>query len=222
VPSDEIVVLANSKKLNGRCVAGISTKSGKWVRPVSDLPRGELKPHHYEIDDRSPEVLDIVRFGFEEHLEDPIQPENVLLNDDEWQSLDRLDPKRAYRRLRSHISTDPLLFGDNGKYIAEDVAEEGVDESLTLVEPEDELEFRVRGLNGGRQARVVFRLGSEQYDLPVTDPVAEGQIKAAGVGRHAPGAIGFPTSGRVLLTVSLGEPFEDCCWKLVAAVVFLG
>jgi hypothetical protein len=221
VPTDEIVVLANSTKLNGRCIAGISTKSGKWVRPVSDLPRGELRPYHYEIDDREPEVLDIVRFGVKRRLKDPAQPENFLLDDKEWQQAERFDPESSYAWLEPHISSDPLLFGDCERSIEEDVAKAGVDASLVLVEPEGELAFRVREFNGTRKARVVFDLESECYDLPLTDPAAASRVRQAGLGRHGPGDVGFPTDGHVLLTVSLGEPFEDQRWKLVAALIFV-
>jgi hypothetical protein len=221
MPTEEIIVLANSKKLNGRCVAGISTASGEWLRPVSDLPRGELKAYHYEMDDHAPAVLDIVRFGFEKRLEEPAQPENVLLDEEDWQQVGGIDPEDAYTRLRPHLSTGPLLLGDNEPDVAEDVAAAGMAGSLALVEPNDEIEFEVWTYRGRRKARVIFRLGAEQYNLPVTDLAAEPRIKAAGNGSHRLGDVGFPGDGRVLLTVSLGEAFNGKHWKLVAAIIFL-
>lgn len=221
MPTEEIVVLANSRKLNGRCVAGISTRSGKWVRPVSDLPRGELKPYHYEIGNRSPEVLDVVRFGFEKNVADPAQPENVLLDDEDWQLAGRVDPSKAYAQLQAHLSTDSVLLGSNDRYMEESVAEAGVEASLALVEPDGELEFIVRDFNGTRRPRVVFQLGAEQYNLPLTDPSSGSCVKAAGLGRHGLADVGLPTGGHALLTVSLGEPFEGRRWKLVAALIHL-
>ena len=37
-----LLVLANSKKFNGRCIAGIDLDSGKWIRPVSNTEHGEF------------------------------------------------------------------------------------------------------------------------------------------------------------------------------------
>ena len=37
-----LLVMANSKKLKGRCIAGIDIDTGKWVRPVSNNEHGEF------------------------------------------------------------------------------------------------------------------------------------------------------------------------------------
>jgi hypothetical protein len=40
-----IVCLANSRKMNGRCIAGRELNEGKagaWIRPVSDRPHHEV------------------------------------------------------------------------------------------------------------------------------------------------------------------------------------
>lgn len=61
-----IVVLANSRKPPGRCVAGIELVDGhpsEWVRPVGDLSGAGLKPWERRLPDESePLPLDVVDF----------------------------------------------------------------------------------------------------------------------------------------------------------------
>jgi hypothetical protein len=55
MPNKRIVVLANSVKKSARCVAGReatlgeSIKIGRWYRPISDEPEGELLPKHMTL-----------------------------------------------------------------------------------------------------------------------------------------------------------------------------
>src|SRR5882724_4930608 len=128
-----MIVLASSRKLAGRCIAGISTKSGQWVRPVSKI-RGGLRKFQCEVDGRWPELFDIVRFDYEDCLEDPAQPENVLIDGREWGLAGRLDPQDAYARFAADLEPGPELLGNRGKAVKEDIAAEGVEASLALVE----------------------------------------------------------------------------------------
>ena len=59
----KIVCLANSWKLNERCIAGIDISSGNWVRPVCDslYPEDGRVPRSVRlISDKEPKVLDIL------------------------------------------------------------------------------------------------------------------------------------------------------------------
>lgn len=186
MPTEEILVLASSRKLGGRCVAGI-TRSGEWVRPVSGRPQGLFKAE-CAIEGRWPEVLDVVRFGFSEHLEDPAQPEN------------------------------------RGKAVTEDDAAEGVEASLTLIEPESGVIFSMRPPeeeHGKYKPRVVFNFASKRYDLVLTDVPLEEAVRRAGVGEHMAEDLEIGDTDRALLTVSLGEAHNGWHTKLAAAVLFL-
>ncbi len=56
----DIICLANSRKLTGRCVAGLRTDGMGWVRPVSALPDGTLSMKDYTLDHGNEvELLDI-------------------------------------------------------------------------------------------------------------------------------------------------------------------
>ena len=62
--SYDIVCLANSRNHGGRCVAGLRTDGGGWLRPVGQLPDGTLYPSDYHLNDLTePGALDVIRVG---------------------------------------------------------------------------------------------------------------------------------------------------------------
>ena len=80
----------------------------------------------------------------------------------------------------------------------------------------DELELGVFAPGeafGNRKRRVQGRFGhaGRQYALWVTDPVCERRYLAKLDGDYR--------FGRCFLTISLGEPFQEHCYKLIAAVI---
>jgi hypothetical protein len=223
MPTEEILVLASSKKRGGRCVAGI-TKSREWVRPVSGGPNG-LFQAQCGVEGRWPEVLDVVRFGYvEPPLEEPAQPENVLIDGSRWELTGTLPREEAYERLTDSLAAGPLLLGNRGKAVAEEKAAEGLNASLALIEPDSEISLLMRPPEeewGKFKPRVVFTFGSKVYDLPLTDIPTERAVKAVGVGEYSPQELGFDASGPTLLTVSLGGAYNGWHHKLAAAVLFL-
>jgi len=203
-------------------VAGIN-KAGHWVRPVSGGHRGLLLTE-CGIDGEWPEVLDVVRFGYVERLEDPVQPENLLIDDSDWELRKKIPPKGAHERLGSYLDQGPRLLGNRGAAVKEDEAVENGDGSLALIEPPAEISLLMRHPDeehGKLKPRVAFQFGRRGYELPLTDVPIEKAVKAAGVGEYSPHDLGFDASGRVLLTISLAEEFNDWHHKLVAAVLFL-
>src|SRR5690349_16723407 len=87
-----IVCLANSRKLSGRCIAGIElagTRRDGWIRPVSDREHQEVSEHERQYDDGSdPKLLDIMDVPLIEARPKEYQREN-------W----RLDPERYWERV---------------------------------------------------------------------------------------------------------------------------
>lgn len=222
MPSEDILVLASSKKHGGRCVAGIN-RSGDWIRPVSGGHHG-LFFAQCGVDGRWPALLDVVRFGYERRLEDPAQPENFLIDGSPWELCGQVSRVEAYRRLRRFLAEGPALLGNRGRAVPEDEAAENDEASLALVEPASPISFLMRSPeeeHGKLRPRVVFEFGGRRYDLPLTDVPVEKAVKAAGVGEHTPADLGLDTSGRVLLTISLGEAFDGWHYKLAAAVLAL-
>jgi Dual OB-containing domain len=222
MPSEEILVLASSRKYGGRCVAGIN-KAGQWVRPVSGGHHG-LFLTQCGIGGEWPEVLDVVRFGYVERLEDPVQPENLLTDDADWELRRKIPPGKAYERLVGYLDRGPRLLGNRGAAVKEDEAVQNADGSLALIEPAAGLSLLMRPPeeeHGKLKPRAVFSFGRRRYELPLTDVPIEEAVKAAGVGEYSPRDLGFEAAGRVLLTISLAEAYHDWHHKLAAAVLFL-
>jgi hypothetical protein len=223
MPLDEMLVLACSKKWGGRCVAGISKRTGGWVRPVSRGPHGELTPYHYRIDGRDIEPLDVVRLEHGENLGDPTQPENVEVGATRWQLLGEVGSAKAGGVLARHLTDGPRLLGNRGSAVPEDEAMRGVEASLALVRTES-LELRLEAPREGAsrpRPRAGFDLAGQRYDLALTDYLVAPRLTRAGLGAHVPGDLGLPVNADVHLTVSLAEAREGWCTKLVAAVLFL-
>lgn len=215
-------MLASSKKLGGRCIAGI-TRSGDWVRPVSGLPQGLFKPE-CEVDGRWPEVLDVVRFGYTEDLADPAQPENVLIDDSPWELRKQLARDEAYGWLSRFLDTGPALLGNRGKAMTAEDAAKGVEASLALIEPTSGVSLVMRPPEkefSQYRPRVVFEFGSKEYDLVVTDLPVRQAVRAAGVGEYSLADLGFEKGGPTLLTISLGEEHDGWHTKLAAALIYL-
>lgn len=79
-----IICLANSRKINGRCVAGKEIAGGKigaWIRPVSSQPAGELseKDRCYE-NCHDPKLLDVIRIPMIKAQPHGCQTENHLID----------------------------------------------------------------------------------------------------------------------------------------------
>jgi hypothetical protein len=224
MPTQEMIVLANSRKMGGRCVAGISLQSEEWVRPVSSRPEGELSPRDCAIDGRPPRTLDVVRFQYRRRLGDLAQPENVLIDGGDWELLGEVEPAEAYERLRPYLSPGPGLLGGTEKGVSEAaVAQQGLKASLALVEP-DSIEFVSREPfhpGGPRKARAVFELRSQRWDLGITDSVVAPPLRRLESGVYSPTDLGFPTPGHILLTISITEPLDGMRWKLAPAVHLL-
>ena len=86
-----IICLANSYKHGGRCIAGIELKTGKWVRPVSNIEGKAITRDVRLIQASEPrprDVLEIPLGNCGPH--EGCQPENVLLRPGRWTKLDRV------------------------------------------------------------------------------------------------------------------------------------
>lgn len=217
-----MIVLANSRKPGGRCVAGISMDSGVWIRPVTARSStGALSERDCRVGNRMARPLDVVRFAYSSRVGDPAQPENVTIEEQDWELLREISPAVAYPLLRPHLAPGPALLGGTEKGVDDRVAKAGMDASLTLVEP-DSITFRAQDnpFKPVRQARAIFEIAGQRYDLSITDRVVAPVVKQLEDGDYTAGQLGFE-GGHTVLTVSLAESFKGAFWKLAAAVLFL-
>lgn len=221
--SVDLICLANSYKHNRRCVAGLRADGGGWVRPVSDRERGELDSQQYQYPDRSePKVLDVIRVGLLNRRPQPHHPENWLIDGSEWKPVQRPASKQYYAEVVADaVSPDPLLFGGAEHRVSERQFERrAARESLVLVQP-GEIAWHLEPdpQDGRNPARVKFQLGHVEYDLPLTDPEFRRLLSGLSPGTHSTRELRIPQGRKLLLTISLTEPFNGFCYKLVAGVV---
>jgi hypothetical protein len=129
-----------------------------------------------------------------------------------------------FPKLHSTIPNDPLLLGSAQSRIAEAAASQ-LTSSLALVLPSSPRWYINRDRHDRLQPRVIFELDRQRYDLPVTDPLWIPQIirklSQAEPRSSAQEKIGISKNWKVLLTVSLSEPFNGYCYKLAAAMVVM-
>lgn len=217
-----IVCLANSRKLQGRCIAGRELVSGRpaaWIRPVSDREHEEVSEYERQYQDGSdPRVLDIMDVPLLEPRPKGYQQENWLLDPNEywvrvgrmsWDELDHLADKSGPLWLNGYHTSN----GQNDRIPLDQAAT--LRSSLMLVRA-DAIRLRVFKPgeafgNPKRRVQAQFSFGGNEYALWVTDPIIEREYLARDDGNYA--------LGESYLTISLGEPFDGHCYKLVAAVI---
>ena len=219
----QIVCLANSRKLAGRCIAGrewtVETGGGNWVRPVSKRDNQEVSEYERQYEDGSdPQVLDIVEVPILEPKPHSYQTENWLLDDEYyWQKVGRFSP------LELPKLTDPVeplwidgcstYNGRNDKIPLESASE--LFSSLRLIRvPKLKLSVFAPGEAFGNTKRRVqgqFDHAGNRYALWVTDPGYEKAYLAKLNGTYA--------LGKCYLTISLGEPYKGDCYKFIAAII---
>ncbi|MBI4492216.1 MAG: hypothetical protein HY690_05430 [Chloroflexi bacterium] len=222
MPVVELVCLANSRKYGGRCVAGLRTDGGGWVRPVARGEQGTLFPQHYTLNDgTAARLLDVLRVELVEPRPEPHHPENWLMGRRRWELVARPGGAHLAPLLRAHLARGPELLGSKfDRAPFESFSTTPAEASLALVAPDD-LAWSIRASLSGRwQARATFTLAGQRYSLAITDPAWEQRLCQLPAGLHPLEAAGLEAGQRVLLTISLGEPYEDrCCYKLVASVL---
>ena len=215
-----LVCLANSRKLSGRCVAGmVDDDSGEWVRPVSDRLNREVSARERQYEDGTePNVLDIVSVPLLRPESHNFQSENWLLDPDYywkktgkvgWRGL--LSLEQCPSSLWSNGSS--TYHGNNDHILIEEALT--LSDSLKLIRVTDlTLHMHVPGAMFGDQKRVLrarFSYRGHEYILRVTDPEYELEYQAKPEGVYE--------LGESFLTVSLSEPFEGYVYKLVAAII---
>ncbi len=224
MPVERLVVLASSKKLAARCVAGISLQTGQWVRPVSSVNGGALSIADCGVQGRYPRPLEIVTFETLRACPRPHQPENVLIPRRPWTLESRIDRPGAERLLQSHLERGPTLLGFTGRAIDEQACVDApLRSSLAIVESQGlSLENeRVTWGDGSRQW-VHFELAGASHSLPLTDFVIGPRLKRKPFGRYALSELDLPPIRRWIVTVSLGEAYNGVHYKLAAAVFGIG
>lgn len=220
-----MVCLANSRKLNGRCLAGrqrLDDRLGPWLRPVSAREHQEVSEYERQYENGSdPRVLDIIDVPLLEPRPKGYQQENWLLDPDRyWKRVGRAawgdlhglaDPVEplwilGYSTFHGRHDKIPLSLTTT---VSSSLRLLHLDRlALTVLQPGEafgNLKRRVQGR---------FLHGGVEYRLWVTDPDHERSFLARPDGDYE--------LSECFLTVSLGEPHNDACYKLIAAIIERG
>lgn len=217
-----IVCLANSRKLSGRCVAGkelLGSKPIGWIRPVSTREHEEVSEYERQYQDGSdPRVLDIMDVPLLAARPTGYQQENWLLDPEHyWVKVGR----RGWNEL-SQLADPVAPLWVNGQSTYNGLNDKiplamagGLTSSLRLIHV-DRLAlsvFKPGEAFGNPKRRVQGRFQHDgvEYRLWVTDPAYERTHLAKPDGDYE--------IGESFLTLSLGEAFNDACYKLIAAVI---
>ncbi len=226
----EMICLANSRKMQGRCIAGLRTDGNGWIRPVAaGGGDGTLHASDCRLPDGSePHLLDVIEIGCAEAKPQPHQPENQRIRRTPWRLVSRPAPdslpEPVRSLLRESLVKGPLLLGNFG-----DKRDYGVlcrtptASSLALVAPEN-LRWCIKtGVRGNRQTKAEFNLTHTPYSLSVTDPVWAQRLAHLPNGLYPREAASVGATEQILFAVSLSEPLEwnNHCYKLVAGVIVL-
>lgn len=214
--------MANSRKLSGRCVAGLRVDGSGWLRPVSDTSDGTLTVSGCRLNDGSQvKPLDIFEIEVTTARPESHQPENWVVSADPWERVTS-QAHQALELVENALIDGPALLGGTTDRIAwASLVERPAAQSLAVVKPQ-EIDWRVTtSLRGNRQTRAQFYLAGAYYDLVVTDSAWEARLRDLSLGTHDSRDVGIRRNDRVLFTVSLGEPFGGDCYKLVAAVMVI-
>jgi hypothetical protein len=214
-----IVCLANSRKTGGRCVAGKewNGKPGAWVRPVSKRDTREISgAEQIYQNGRFPQLLDIVAIPCAAAAALAHQRENHRIGRGGWVKKGALAWSELPRLLDS---PEALWVPDHSSHAGLNnrvPAEQALGDSLYLIEVE-KVVFKL-GVKSSvySQAKCVVRgcfgFNGIDYCLDVTDPYIEDRLADKPDGD-------YPLS-KPVLCISLGDPWEGYCYKLIAAVLY--
>lgn len=216
----EIVCLANSRKISGRCIAGKIIESKKWIRPVSNRDGEEISEEERRYKNgQMPKLRDIISIPIKEHRPKFFQNENYLIDDAYyWGKTDVFNGN-----LKDYLDYPQYLWGtDSSSNQGENdrIPEENCsnyNDSLYLIKPQT-LKIIVQVEYPGyeyekRKVRAEFKYNDTIYIFPVTDPVIEQKYLSGGDGDF------ILHTENIYLCVSVGLPYNDFCYKFLASII---
>jgi hypothetical protein len=231
--SHHLLVLANSTKQAGLCVAGrrIHQRDGKcylgpWVRPVSRHGSGELLPEEIAVErGRQPQILDVVQVPLAGHTQEASQPEN-------WRIRPRVPWRLAdssYRRppLELLLETPDDLWRQPGqrsdRVCADYLQAHPPQQSLYLVAVQRlraRLEWNDWEGFPRERYRALFSYRGDDYELNITDPrfIARHKSQLPQVGQTAK-VLDIGAGKETVVCVSLAREFNGHHYKVVATIL---
>jgi hypothetical protein len=219
-----IVCLANSRKIDGRCVAGKEYlpggRFGRWVRPISTNPSHSLSAKDMSYAGwKEPALLDLIEMSFEKYVPAAHQTENFIIDAGcQWRRVGRLSWNTlngAVDKFTGGLWVDGASSRNGKNDLIPAAVRNGCTNSLALLEPEEfSICVREEGEFGSHRIRAEFVCGGVCYRFSVTDLKIEKEFKCKPVGKYPLGKT------RICVSVSMPYPSaKDPCYKLVAGVI---
>ncbi len=209
-----VVILANSVKQGGYCVAGKDIRTGQWIRPVSTPIGGAL--HRQKLMVKNPygrfvaKPLQIVDMAFERPAPLPTQPENHLLATETW--IQHFKAQRDQLRKAMDNPEHLWMHGNRSdRFPLAALKSTKRHQSLYLVYA-NEIQFCI-DTNCHSRKKVIgtFRYKGETYSMGVTDPAYFKYTKLD---------VGYEWEERGhYLCVSQTDAFHGYCYKVIAAIL---
>lgn len=237
-----IIVLANSYKPGGRCVAGkevIQHDDGtwaltdSWIRPVTSnsATHGSITSRHHCIDNRDIKLMDIITVDLLHHSPDLGQPENWLIDESKsWVLEDQFNSTICAKL--TDAPADLWLDNSQGVKLHEvgsSYEKAGrITNSLYLIKPENfkvHLSNDFNPWNGAnkKESKVSFSYNGVKYSgISMTDTVLRSLLEPqypAADGVHV--IADLPKGDNYHICVSLSPIFDKTGkhYKLAAAVI---
>ncbi|WP_415397021.1 dual OB domain-containing protein [Sulfurimonas sp. CS5] len=199
-----IVIFANSIKHHKHCVAGKCIETGQWVRPVSDISGTELSNEQSTYTNKYGQYMvkpkQKIEMNFQSHAPLLHQPDNYLIDNSSWQQRFKIEDNE----ISQFLDTPTSLWGNSNHIPYNLIASKKViiSQSLYLIQTKD-LTLYTPEIN---KRRASFSYNNIKYDFPVTDPNFD---KITAEGKSLSG----------ILCISLGEKFNNNCYKIIATIL---
>lgn len=207
-----LVCLSNSKKLGGRCLAGIEldnqnnpvivNRRPNWIRPICHTENGVVPTKlvsHINI-------LDVIEIDVTGKPNTDYQSENAFFVEN---SL-RIVWKFKKDNLNSLCENPPTIFNGSSSAVHKSQIE-NLHSSLILINTHDFKITEATNTESKSQKRLLFIHGKYQYSLPITDPVFLRNYQSN------PNCL-YGIS-ELFLCLSLGVLFHGSYYKLVAGII---
>lgn len=201
----EIVILANSLKNQARCVAGKCVSTKQWIRPVGDLQGKALANNQITVKNWKGQVwplqtLQKAEISFSQHAPLVNQPENYLIDGSQWIDKDKIQK----RDLNNFLDNPNDLWGDSDR-VNFSLIQSGktINDSLYLINVKN-----LRLYTQYDKRRGTFNYNNTIYNFACTDLNFDKILQNRS----------YIDIQNAILCISLGEPWNGDCYKLIAAI----
>ncbi|MDJ0601609.1 MAG: hypothetical protein QNJ37_22530 [Crocosphaera sp.] len=216
----EIICLANSLKLQERCIAGINSETGCWVRPIcSQYPNDGRVPSSIRlINNEEPLLLDVIDIPLEETGNNfGFESENLAIAPGKWKKIKSVSPED----LLDYCTQTDYILHNSSKYVTVAYLQSLPLEQRHTLQLVYASKLLIKEQSGSMLTATVWRgsiitqKGQQLTDATITDPAFIERLEG-----------GYRPSNPCLVTVSLSMPYrppnwkkqDDPCWKLIAGV----